>query len=818
MKRKLHLLCNAHIDPVWLWEWQEGAAETLSTFRVAADFCEQYGGFVFNHNEALLYGWIEQYEPALFERIHKLVAQGKWHIMGGWYLQPDCTILSGESFMRQIATGRKYFEEKFGVRPEVAINMDPFGHTRGLVQILAKTGYKGYLFMRPCEMEPGSFIWRGFDGSEVVGHKMYSGYNSLKGQALDKVKEFLDSHPDAQEDQLLLWGIGDHGGGPSRVDLEAINAFAAECGEWDIVHSTPEAYFATIDRSKLHTKECSIVHTMVGCYTSMVRIKQQHRRLEDKLARCEKMLVHANAAYGMDTAISALEDAARSLMLAEFHDILPGSMIHSAEEDSLRLLSHGEEIVDRLTLKAFFALCGGQPKVKEGEIPVIVYNPHPYPVETDVEVEFQLADQNLTPDECTVAQVYDKNGQFLPTQNEKEESNIALDWRKRISFHAVLEPSSVNRFDCTLTVHKNYKPVADCPVEGECYIVEGGGMRTAISRRTGLIESMTMDGKDVLRPGSGMLCAYDDNEDPWGMRVDRFMTNRQQFELLSDEEANAFAGHPGEQCPNVRVVENGAVRTRIQAFFRLGLTTGIVEYTISKHNAYVDVNITLFTGDANKMFRYELGTNTQNAQFLGQTAFGTEEMLSDGSEVTFHEWCGLFGEKDAVAVLNKGTYAGCVADGLLRLSLCRTPAYSAHPIEERPLVPKDRWQEHIDMGRRTFAFRIAAGPSAQLRGHIDRLSQAFNQTPYALAFFPSGAGELPGTLAELDGDGILSACKCVAPGEFRVRVYHPGDKAATLTLSLPGLGASDQSEYGPFEVKTFAVDKNGIRLLEQWDA
>ena len=137
--KNVYLLCNAHIDPIWLWKWQEGAAEAISTFRTAANFCEEVDGFVFNHNEALLYEWIEEYEPELFGRIQKLVADGKWHFMGGWYLQPDCIMLSGESFIRQIEYGRRYFKEKFDKTPTTAINFDPFGHTRGLVQILKKT-------------------------------------------------------------------------------------------------------------------------------------------------------------------------------------------------------------------------------------------------------------------------------------------------------------------------------------------------------------------------------------------------------------------------------------------------------------------------------------------------------------------------------------------------------------------------------------------------------------------------------------------------------------------------------------------------------
>ena len=87
--RKIHLICNAHLDPVWLWQRTEGIGEALSTFKIAADFCEKYDGFVFNHNESVLYEWIKDNDETLFKRIQNLVRDGKWRIMGGWYLQPD---------------------------------------------------------------------------------------------------------------------------------------------------------------------------------------------------------------------------------------------------------------------------------------------------------------------------------------------------------------------------------------------------------------------------------------------------------------------------------------------------------------------------------------------------------------------------------------------------------------------------------------------------------------------------------------------------------------------------------------------------------
>src|SRR5690554_5323022 len=219
---RVHLLCNAHLDPAWLWEIEEGIGETLSTFRIAADFCEEFDAFVFNHNEVILYQWVEEYDPALFERIRSLVQAGKWHIMGGWYLQPDCNMPSGESFVRQMLVGRHYFKEKFNRVPTTAINFDPFGHTRGLVQIMAKSGFDSYIVCRPiqedCPLPSDEVNWIGYDGSSIIAHRTFGFYLTSKGKAGEKVEKWIETYPE-RNPGLVLWGIGNHGGGPSREDL-----------------------------------------------------------------------------------------------------------------------------------------------------------------------------------------------------------------------------------------------------------------------------------------------------------------------------------------------------------------------------------------------------------------------------------------------------------------------------------------------------------------------------------------------------------------------------------------------------------------------
>ena len=804
---KIFLVCNAHIDPVWLWQWQEGVAEAISTFRSAADFCEKYDSFVFNHNEALLYGWVEQYEPELFERIKKLVKLGKWHIMGGWYLQPDCVLPSGESFVRQIEAGRRYFDEKFGVKPVVAVNFDPFGHSRGLVQILSKTGYNGYLFMRGAD-DNFTFRWKGFDDSEIIGHRIFGGYGSQRGHAAEKVSDFIDKYINKASApamvNMVTWGVGDHGGGASIPDLDNIDRLIKDTENIDIFQGTPEQFFDEVDKAALPVVEKSLCHCMVGCYTSMARIKQMHRKLENMIEICEQMMAHAAFSCGFEPDIK-IDEAKRDLMFAQFHDVLPGSAIRRVEEEQLGRLSHGITIADELMTRAFFALCSGQAKPKDGEIPIMVYNPHPYAVKTVIETEFSLASQNWTEGEYTIGRVYDEAGTLMPTQNEKPSCTMNLDWYKKVSFMAELKPCSVNRFNCRLEVLKNYSRIARCDETADSFVIPLADGVVRIGKKSGLIEELTVKGISYIK-SAGKIKAYRDNEDPWGMTVDRFDDFIQDFELMEDSEVNTFTGYPEEKTPNVRVIENGEARCIIQAFFKFGKTTAIVSYTVSKHLNYVDVSVRMLSNVCNCMIKYEIDTFLDGAEFLGQTAFGTQMLENDGREITYQQWCALSKDGKRISVLNNGMYAGSSDGKKIELSLLRTPIYSAHPIGDRQLAEHDRYSEHIDMGERTFEFRIVCADAGE---PIDTRAQSFNQRPISLAFFPSGMGEKPAAAFETDNQFIImTSARVIGSGRYMFRLFNSTDQKQTGTFKM--FGHEEKLEFTKFEVRTFICENSSF--------
>ena len=830
--KKIHLICNAHLDPVWLWRWQEGAAAAISTFRCAADFCDEFDGFVFNHNESLIYKWIEEHEPQLFERIKGHVKTGKWKIMGGWYNQPDCNLPSGESFSRQILYGKNYFLEKFGIEPKTALNFDSFGHTRGLVQILKKSGYDSYMLARV--LRPGNYKWVGFDGSEIIAYKSFEMYGSYAGDVGNKVKRFIRSHEgELPEDTMLLWGVGDHGGGPSRLDISDVAKTAEELKQTgiEVIHSTPEDYFRTVDIETLPVLDTSIGPCAVGCYTSMARIKKAHRQLENTIYMTEKMLAHANFVYGTPYDKKEIEQATEDLMFCEFHDILPGSMVEAGEIDSLNRMSCGITKMEALQAKAFFALSGGEPKAGENEIPMLVYNPHPYPVKTQISCEYQLANQNWHHGEFTAGTVW-HNGKMIPSQFEKEASNMNLDWRKHVVFEAELAPLTMNRFDCRLEMRYDRK-IWDIECFEERWQLDNGEMQISFDPETGLIESYCVDGKQLLFKDSGKLLVIEDSEDSWGFSVKSYQKIAGEFKLLSKEQTAAFFGHPQEDVKPFKIVEDGDVRTVFEGVYGYNDSYAVVRYFVPKQGKNIRVDIILHMSEANKMVK--LGFRTIQGEFLGQTAFGTEKLPMGGLPAVFQKYSAVKNEESAFVLINEGSYSGDYDNGALNQVLLRTAGYASHPLhllgyadpaseklteEEkkdlgklRQFMPRDRYLKHMDMGVREFSFEFFGDRDLRL---ADYHAAVFNEKPFALSFFPCGDGEKCGNFITIDNKSVtLSAFKKAYDDKgYIIRLYNSSDRAETAGLTVTPLHMKKELSFGKFEVKTFRIDTEAKTFTE----
>jgi len=223
------LIGNAHLDPVWLWQWQEGYAEIKATFRSALDRMRDFPEFVFTCACAAYYKWIEENEPAMFAEIQARVAEGRWVIVGGWWIQPDCNLPSGESFARHSLYGQRYFAAKFGRIAKVGYNVDSFGHHGMMPQLLKKSGMDYYVFMRPQqhekELAANLFWWESADGSRVMTFRLPDAY-TVRDTA--QLTSHFRRHEEMAEAEgvpyMSFYGVGNHGGGPTIANSFPISA------------------------------------------------------------------------------------------------------------------------------------------------------------------------------------------------------------------------------------------------------------------------------------------------------------------------------------------------------------------------------------------------------------------------------------------------------------------------------------------------------------------------------------------------------------------------------------------------------------------
>lgn len=792
--KRLHLICNAHLDPIWQWTWDEGISAVIATYKSAVDLAEEFD-YIFCHGESLLYEAIEKNAPALFKRIQKLVKDGKWHISGGTYLQPDCLMPCGEALVRQISVGKKYFKEKFGVQPTVMTNFDSFGHSLGLVQILAKNGYNGYIHCRPNEEQfnyPSKFYrWVGPDGSTVLATHTFS-YNAPLGRAEEKIRNQLAGKGDGMLGSIasgktqdlavdyVLWGVGNHGGGPSRKDLRDIEALKVD--GVDIFHSTPEALFADGIEVSEEIRQ-SMVTCMPGCYSSMARIKQAYRKTENLFFATEKMLSSAKL-QGFKPELSELEKAEKKLLLAQFHDILPGTCIEDGEREGLGLLSASEKALRDYRTDAFLHLVMEEEKAGEGEYPVFVFNYEARTVKTLIEAEFSLADQNWS-DKEFAPRVYTADGKQLVCQQIKEDSTLNLDWRKRVIFEGELAPLGVTRFT-----------IKTQPIE----------IRDKRAKEVESLQSVLAGG---LLTAPVLLDMYEDTADPWGMskaELKAMGKNPVPFRLMNEKEAMEFCRVKSEIAP-VRIIEDGDIYTGVEALYTAGKTNAVLQYKLYKNQPYIDIKATVEFADKNRLVRIKFPIPKD---FETATAFGDGPFLCEDKpsvEICYQKWLGVKrADNQIFAVLNDGVYAGKVEDGYIHLTLLRGAGYCFHPIgEEKEVYPQDRYLPRIDCGRYIYNFRIFKGSVFE----VCRQAENLNTPPYAVNIFPVGGKTERREDKQIcvNGEVLLCTCKIAEDNGFIARLYNPDTKKKAFTVRLGAVCVNGEANGGEVVSVKFANGK-----------
>ncbi len=432
-KKTLHLIGNAHIDPVWLWTWQEGYHEAHATFRSALDRMDEYPDFTFTASSACLYAWIEEVDPVMFAEIQKRVDEGRWNIAGGWWIEPDANIPWGESFVRQGLYGQRFFQEKFGKISNVGYLIDTFGHNAALPQIFHKSGMDSFVFMRPSahEMElPGQvFWWQGLDGTRVMAGRIPFTYCTQPGDQTEHALRCGGEINQPLRDGLCFYGVGNHGGGPTKRAIESLWALKDQVDGLELKFSSLEDFFKSVrnQSNELPVVSGELQHHASGCYAAHSGIKRWNRLAENRLLAAEKWSSLAawqlNVPYPDD-----FERAWRAVLFNQFHDILAGTSLETSYEDAREGYGEALSIAGRNLNRGLQAI-SWQIKIdpQESAYPFVAFNSLAFPVKVPVEMEFNRFNPNSV--------VLDDAGNRVPFQAV---DSPTTPWRQRLNFVAEL--------------------------------------------------------------------------------------------------------------------------------------------------------------------------------------------------------------------------------------------------------------------------------------------------------------------------------------------------------------------------------------------
>lgn len=684
--KKVHLIGNAHLDPVWLWRWQEGFAEIKATFKSALDRMREFDDFKFTSACSAYYMWIEKSDPDMFREIQQRVREGRWELTGGWMIQPDCNIPCGESFARHALISQRYFAEKFGIMAETGYNVDSFGHNGSLPMILNHSRMKNYVFMRPGPHEktlPSDlFLWESADGSRVTTHRIHKRYG-IVDRTFDTFHDIAAKPGDA--DEMAFYGVGNHGGGPT---VELLDRMHAEL-DGRFVYSTTGAYFNDVQGEEKPVVRDDLQYHAKGCYSTVAEIKKNNRRAENGLLCAERL--STLSAFLMDTPYpaAAYERAWRNVLFNQFHDIMGGCSIRSAYDDARN--SHGESltIADRESNfaiqqigwnidTALGDITGERVTAAEAErlgLPFVVFNPHAYAVTAPVRVM-----QCKKP--CTYRTAVSPTGERLPIQSVRaERTNHETDKFDGL-FMATVPAMGY-------TVYRLHSDETSVPTEnpftvGENFVSNG-------------LLRMTFDGQ------SGELCSLVDETS--GREL---LGASARLRLFDDEESDTWAHGlvaytneiPLTVTGNVRVIEQGPVRTVVRTEQPFANSRIVRDYALVAGERAVEVKAKV---DYHEKFGVLKICHPVAAagKCYAKIPFGRIERPTDGSEQVCGDWiCYTDGEQGLV-VANDGKYSFDAKGNELCLTVLRSALFADH------YGVRDECCEFMDQGEQTFSYRLA---------------------------------------------------------------------------------------------------------------
>jgi len=756
--KKRYMIGNTHFDPVWLWRWDEAMASVRATFRSALERMKEDADFVYSFATPPVFEWIKNTDPEMFEEIKQRVKEGRWELAEAWWVQPDCYSACGESYVRQGLYGQKYLKDNFGLYSNCVFNIDSFGHSPALPQILKKSHIDHYCFVRPerhhIELEKPCFWWKGIDGSKVLTYRAEDAYS----KDLDKSMEVVEEEPD---DLLIVYGVTDHGGAPTKKMLDWIrkkeNAF---CSRVDRFFSEHTDCHSVMDKELLTGD--------FGPYSNYPKIKKMNRIAEYTLLNAEKASL-----IGGDYKQEVLERCWQDVLFNQFHDIIGGACIKDAYFDAENTLGRAVQTANELLHYNLQKITGQMKTV--GENPrdiwnVVVWNLNGTEYEGYIEAELQWAHEFDWYDKGICLQ--DQEGNVYPCQIIREKSVIP-GFRSRFVFKGRIPSVGYKMFRVIQTGEEK----ETCPVDPYC--IETDSLKVQFSKETGCITSVydRKNGQELCGEILVPRC-YSDDGDTWAFNIEGYDTVPNSF-LLKD----------------LRVTESGKLRTIVKGTYRFKDSLLELYYTFYRQEKYFDVSYRANWNEKHCVLK--LDSVVKRDTHTVAVPYGSVEREKSYADVPLGCWL----KTEDFSVTADSIFAYNMHDKKLGLTVLRSPIYGDLRIGE--LDPEE---EYDIMSQGISEGRVRVDLNSGTWAESERF---LNPPTVIIEANHDGTLSSEGSFYRISGEVLMSAVKkCEFDDGIVIRVFEYTGFCQNIVLYT---GNQEFSvEMMPYEIKTLKIKGTDI--------
>jgi alpha-mannosidase len=742
---KVHLIAHSHIDMNWLWPWQDTVKVVRRDFSTITSLMDKYPDLHFSQSQVATYKATEDSDPQLFEKLKEKVESGNWDITASTWVEADLNMGGTEAMIRQVLYAKRYLKEKFDFEPRVCWEPDTFGHPATLPQILRQGNLPYYYFMR-CGKGYPIFWWEGPDGSRVLAFN--SVYNNFVTPAnvVQVAKEFYRRY--SLRTSMFVYGVGDHGGGPTIEDISAAHLIGAKSTLPNVILSSTHSFFDEVSeqKPKLPTVKGELNFIFDGCYTTHGDIKRYNRMCERLLVDAEKLSVMA----GLSPKKELLE-AWRNVLFNQFHDILDGSAVgdtyvHSAEtaqqaiETANRIIG---ESISKIARSVRFSASG---------LPIVVFNTLSWDRKDIVKVKVT---KDLIPRHPCVVDV-------------RGVRSVAQTDGDTVLFIAEVPSLGYNTYYLSEGERDNRVLVSDQ------LVLENGNLKLELDSNSGAIKSL------YDRPNKRFVI-----KSPRDEATMPIMSNLLQVLYETPAAMSAWVIGQISRVENllkgarVEILDRGPVRARVRVTHEHGKSKITQDTTMYSGISRVDFQTSIDWGEIGNeeteapMLKASFTPSLGASKATFEVPFGYVVRPADGREVPALRWIDVSDNEYGLSLLNDCKYGFDVSGSTMRITLVRsgynpdpTPDLGKHEILYSLYPHKGDW-------KKAMVFR---------RGYeINHPLEAFAVTQRANA---GGSRPESDSFIRVSADNVVISCAKSAEDseDLIVRLYDATGQGAKTEL------------------------------------